>query len=537
MNATTKKSTGSYYTCNSIADYIAKWAVGTSDSCLLEPSFGDGVFIKSAVSRFSELGNDSPSIIGIEMQAEPYNLCMNENKKITGFCMDFLDYRKTAKINAIIGNPPYVSLKNLKKDEKKKSLNLIHSYGVDMQTSASLWMPFVIHATELLELNGKLGFVLPYEITYVRYAFELWKYLSRNYGKIRICRIFYDFFPNVDVETIVFLAEEKGSSTNVVEYDVFGTTADLFENKSIHSSQISINDIVSLQKPFERELMPKSIADCLDLLRRQKKISKFVHDCKFKIGYVSGNKTFFHPSRENIAQFGIRQENVRKSLLNAKQLSANIEAGLETAGSSEYSAFFYPVNIAGGEKKYIEYGESQGINNGYKCRARNPWYLTPCLEIPDVVLTVFGDVPKLLLNSGQFYVSNSLLGGFSKVKSSKELICRWYNSLTLLSIERSIHSLGGGTLVLIPGETDKLEIVADFPQERIESTFEKLTNFAKKNKSDALYKYGDDIVLKEIYRLSDETIENIRTALSLLRNWRNPEKRREKTMLSPTRVG
>ena len=55
MNAVTKKNTGSYYTCNTIADYIAHWAIDNPNMKILEPSFGDGIFINSALSRFAEL--------------------------------------------------------------------------------------------------------------------------------------------------------------------------------------------------------------------------------------------------------------------------------------------------------------------------------------------------------------------------------------------------------------------------------------------------------------------------------------------------
>lgn len=526
MDTAAKKSTGSYYTCGPIADYVTKWAIDSPESCVLEPSFGDGIFMDAAIARFAELGNANPDITGVEIQAEPYNSYMSKNTGIAGFCMDFLDYRSTAKINAIVGNPPYVRLKNLKPAEKEKALAVARSCDVDMQTSGSLWMPFVIHATELLARNGKLGFVLPYEITYVRYAFGLWNYLSRNYGKITICRIFQDFFPDVNVEAIVFLAEKKGMSTNVVEYNVFETIEDLCENNICHTSPISIEDIVRSEKPCERVLIPKPAADYLDTLRRQNKLTKFVRDCKFRAGYVSGNKGFFQPSKGTISQFGIQQENLRKSLLNAKQLSANTDTGLATQGAVNYSFLFYPEKIENGENNYIRHGEAQGVHRGYKCRVRNPWYLTPGLEIPDIVLTVFGDIPKLLLNNGRFYASSSLLCGFSKIQNPKELICRWYNSLTLLSIETVIHSLGGGTLNFSPGETDKLEVISDFPADEIETTYEKLSSFAHNNRIEDVYTYGDSIVLKKIYGFSDETINNIRTALSLLRSWRNPAKRK-----------
>ena len=95
-----------------------------------------------------------------------------------------------------------------------------------------------------------------------------------------------------------------------------------------------------------------------------------------------------------------------------------------------------------------------------------------------------------------------------------------------MSVEITIHSLGGGTLVLIPGETDKLEIISNFPAKKIESTYQKISDFAKNHSTAEIYLYGDTVVLKEIYGFSDETIRNIRNSLLTLRNWRNPEKRR-----------
>ena len=526
MDAILKKSTGTFYTCDTIADYIANWAIETPETCVLEPSFGDGVFIDAAISRYAALGNLAPRIVGVEIQERPYNLYTQKNSKVLCYCMDFMDFRANTEINAIIGNPPYVSLKKLTASEKEKALQLVSSYGLNMQTSGSLWMPFIVHSTEILEDKGKLGFVLPYELTHVRYAFDLWKYLSLNYGKITVCRIFHDFFPDVDVETIVLLAENKGAKTDIVSYKVYNTIADLYDDRTFHDSWIKIDDIINLNKPFIRELMPKSVVSFIESLRKSSKLTAFVHDCKFKIGYVSGNKNYFQLSKKEAIKHNIKKENLKKSLLNAKQITSNENIGVETAKISNYSFLFYPVKIDSGEKHYISYGEEMEVNKGYKCKARKPWYLTPGLEMPDIVLTVFGDVPKLLLNNGSFYVSNSLLSGFSKVENTKELICRWYNSLTLLSVETTIHSLGGGTLVLIPGETDKLELISDFPAEKIEKTYKKISEFACIHSTAEIYQFGDTVVLKEIYGFSDDMIRDIRNNLEILRNWRNPEKRR-----------
>ena len=152
------------------------------------------------------------------------------------------------------GDPPYVSLKNLSDSDRKKAIKRIESYSLTMPSNGSLWMPFVIHSTEMLATGGRLGFVLPYEITYVRYAFGLWNYLGHNYGKISIYRVHKDFFPDVDVETVIFLAEEKGSCTDDVSYCTLKDLNSLFEDDASLVAKISISDIVAMGKPFEKNL-------------------------------------------------------------------------------------------------------------------------------------------------------------------------------------------------------------------------------------------------------------------------------------------
>ena len=52
--------TGSYYTSQRIADYMAAWALRDRSDTLLEPAFGDGVFLDAAFNRFSRLATIRP---------------------------------------------------------------------------------------------------------------------------------------------------------------------------------------------------------------------------------------------------------------------------------------------------------------------------------------------------------------------------------------------------------------------------------------------------------------------------------------------
>ena len=72
--ATYQKLRGGYYTPEPIADFLAKWAIQTPDTSVLEPSCGDGIILASAVKRLIQCGAQREAIAhlaqGIELDPE-----------------------------------------------------------------------------------------------------------------------------------------------------------------------------------------------------------------------------------------------------------------------------------------------------------------------------------------------------------------------------------------------------------------------------------------------------------------------------------
>jgi adenine-specific DNA-methyltransferase len=60
--ATYQKLRGGYYTPKPIADFLARWAIQTSDAEVLEPSCGDGLLLDSAVETLIGLGAEETAI-------------------------------------------------------------------------------------------------------------------------------------------------------------------------------------------------------------------------------------------------------------------------------------------------------------------------------------------------------------------------------------------------------------------------------------------------------------------------------------------
>jgi len=425
----------------------------------------------------------------------------------------------------VIGNPPYVGIKNLPQEQMETARRVINSYKVYCPNNGSLWFPFVLHAISALKKNGRLAFVLPFEITYARYACGLWEILSNNFSDLTVCRIHEDFFPNVDVETILLLADGKGGNTSTVNCTLFRSVLDLLDNAPFQRIKIPIANIIATEKPFVSCLLSNKQQNVLRTMRTNEVISPVINHCKFKIGYVSADKDYFHPTKDIVEHYGISKENLTPCILNAKELNGGTGIGIDVSRGQCPSKLFLPKKIAEGDRLYIQSGEMQGVHQRYKCRQRDPWYVTPHIDIPDVILSVFGENPKMVVNQGNYSVSNSLLCGYLKNVDSKQFVCRWYNSLTLLSMELNVHSLGGGSFVFIPGEADKLEIVNEIPQDKVSKIYTQLDEVIKKSGTEAAYLLGDKLVLQDIFNLSEKDIAIIRQAITTLRHWRTPKLR------------
>ncbi len=518
-----RKRTGSYYTAHGIADYLVGWAMRRPDDSFLEPSFGDGVFLDALMERKRGAAPWHGAAHAVEMQHEVYSLNRDvRNGDIAGYCRDFMRFNAEFKVHAVVGNPPYVSLKNLSKEQRGNALVAASALGVNFQTSASLWAPFVVHATSFLEQGGRIAFVLPYELTYVKYAYPLWEYLSRVFSDISVVRIHEDFFPDVDVEAVLFLADGYGGQTDCIAFQCYDTLKDLFQQGAHTSAEVRIDDIIQGKKPFMKAMVDASCLALLQKLRTSGTIVPSVEYCKFRIGYVSADKAFFHPSLEIRERFHIPNSSLLKSICNAKELNGGTGIGAYIGPDHACSHLYYPVHgLSDADSEYIAHGVDSGVDQRYKCRTRKPWYLTPSVIIPDVILTVFGDTPKLVANMGGYAVSNSLLEGtLSGACSAEAFVCSWYNSLTLLSIELNVHSLGGGVLVLIPGETDRIEMVTPAIQDRIDRVFGEIDRCIKLKGVKAAYTLGDELVLKGMLGMTDDQLREIREAIDTLQFWR-----------------
>jgi hypothetical protein len=515
-----RRRLGAYYTPTSTADFLADWTIRADGERILEPSFGDGIFLQAVLAAAARKGVRDVRLAGVEINGAARAKALQTGliSEADAYLGDFLGM-SPYRVNAVIGNPPYVRLRKLTDGERHRATAVARTVmGKDMDPSGSLWMPFVLHAMNFLEPGGRLALVLPYELTYVRYARPLWQMLRRRFGSLRVLRAHERLFPDLLQEVVILLADEYGSHTDIVRFQAFERVEDLLRDTAAVDETLDIDNVIRGERVFLSALLDPRLRTLLagPLAEQTVPARKLI---TFNIGYVAGDKGFFHPSEEQAQHFGLPAAGLRSALTSTRAIRGT---GLRTSSlpSRAISRLFLPDPnaLSHGERRYIRIGELQGVPLRYKCRVREPWFVVPGVRVPDVMLSVFSERPILLLNDSELVSSNSLLCGYRKSASAEGIAAGWYTSLTLLQCELEVHALGGGVLVMVPREAGNIRLPVRIRPRK--EHLEEVDRLLRLSRPEDAYRAGDTPVLRGQLGLARSDIELIRHGVEVLAHWR-----------------
>lgn len=380
-------------------------------------------------------------------------------------------------------------------------------------------MPFVLHCLRFLRPGGRLALVLPHELTYVRYARPLWKKLGQSFGDLRLVRVHERLFPDILQEVVVLFADGYGGTTRNVRYQSLERAKQFTGADAGGCAMLPVADIAAGKRVFLEALLPERTRDLVSRVLVES-TSPIPETCVFNIGYVAGDKNFFHPDAAIAARYGLPESNLRASLTSGRQIRSS---GLRTSNPRCIADHLYIPSagvkaLTASDRRYIASGEARRIHKRYKCMVREPWYVVPGVRAPDFVLSVFAERPVLVINDAGYVASNSLLCGYLQKGTAESFAAAWYTSLTLLQVELQVHALGGGVMILIPGEVASIRVPTCRPTKaHMRCVDAKLV----KGDIEAAYQCGDESVLQGQLGLGSRDVADLREAIEALRHWRN----------------
>lgn len=144
-----KKSLGQNFTPQAIVDFMISLISKDTNSEILEPSAGKGIFIE----RLKNFGYKNIDAYEIDP-----TLCKSNSKII---CKDFMFVKQDKKYDLVIGNPPYVRWKNLP-ERTRKFLLSSDFWNRRVNRLSDLLQTFIYKGVDMLKEGGELIFITPY---------------------------------------------------------------------------------------------------------------------------------------------------------------------------------------------------------------------------------------------------------------------------------------------------------------------------------------------------------------------------------------
>lgn len=509
---------GAYYTSEPVTQMMAGWSLRNPSDIVLEPSFGAGAFLEAIESVAQHKNLCKVTLHAVELDRD---VAINVAKKTNSKCarniiIDDFTSVKPFPVDAVIGNPPYIRLRHLPSEQLKSACETAKFVmGSPTDPSGSLWLPFLLHSLRFIRPGGRLAMVLPHEITHVRYARSMWTKLGEQFADISVVRVRERIFPDILQDVVLLFCDGFGGHTDFVNFFPLYSVSDLKDIEKTQSRQILISSIASGNKSFTHALMSEAQQHLLAHMTgvRSDSIEKL---CRVRIGYVAGDKDFFHPTDGVAKRYDLNAKNLQPSLRSGRQLASG---GLFTSSIQNPDMLFLPKTMGDGENRYVAAGERQGVHERYKCRVRKPWYVVPGVNRADLLLSVFSERPILSINDAGLFSSNSLLCLYLKSKiSAPTFAARWYTSLTLLQTELEVHALGGGVMILVPNEVNRIRLPRLVKPRK--SELDQIHSHINAGEVEAAYLLGDIALRRTFPELTSNDVARLHDAVGLLRLWR-----------------
>lgn len=461
-----QKLRGAYYTPLQLANAMVSLVVSQNISSVLEPSCGDGVFIDSLSSL--NLLNSIKNVTAVEIEADEAEKVSNNyknNENVNVLNEDFLDFyqRMYGKqtFDLIVGNPPYIRYQYLTEEQREIQSSILTSHGMKSNKLINSWVAFLVACVQLLSDNGRIAFVIPAEILQVVYAEDLRLFLSNQLSKITLLTFEQLIFPNIEQEILVFIGE-KGKEEKGIRIIELNNLEDF---KTLDLDLFGFQKLKHVKEKWTQYFVSAEEIKVIQSIRDDNRFTEFSDLALINVGITTGNNTYFSVDQETTEKYEL--STVTLPLIGRSSHAHGIyftqsdwQENIKNKKRSMLISFpdipyeDYPVK----HKEYIELGEKNEDDKGYKCSIRDRWYIVPSVWIPDAFFLRRNNLyPKFVLNRCDAVSTDTMHRiKFNEGVYAENVLLSYYNSISFAFTEICGRSYGGGVLEILPGEVGNI---------------------------------------------------------------------------------
>lgn len=477
INATSKKSLGSFYTSEPIVRLLVSWGMRRPHEVVMDPSCGDGRFLIAAAA------SGATETVGVDIDpaaiARANEALSRTSRPFRVIESDFFEILPDTlpPVDLVIGNPPFIRYQRFSGDARRRALESALMMGVKLTRLTSSWAPFLLHAVRFLRPGGEMAMVVPAEITQTDYGLATLRGLARHFGVITLLAFERNLFEDAQEETYLLLATDRGGSCEQVAFVPVRDAADavgVIETDRVGGVSMPVEPHAGDVR-FAEALLAADEREAWDLVKKSPGVVPIESIGSVTNGYVSGDNDFFHWTKARAAEAGLPD-----SWLCPSARSSRVLRGLaftpddvehqERGGRASHLVVPKHDLFSGDPEalqRFTADGKKRGVESRFKCRTRDPWWKVPGLNVPDVFVTYMaGAHPRAAVNRAGAVYSNSLHGvRLAPGHDPEAFVLGWYTSAALLSLEIEGRSYGGGILKVEPREMLRVRLpcVASVP--------------------------------------------------------------------------
>ncbi|MBE6130257.1 MAG: methyltransferase domain-containing protein [Erysipelotrichaceae bacterium] len=514
-----QKLRGAYYTPYDLAtSMISKFITPLEKMSILEPSCGDGVFIESLLNS----GFKKNNITAVEIEKEEIDKLKKKyssNKKIKLINKDFFDFylNNKKKFDLIIGNPPYIRYQYLDELQRAQMSKILKDSGMKPNKLINAWVGFVVACSNILSQNGTLAFVVPAELLQVVYAKELRKFLSNKFSEINIVTFKKLIFQDIEQEIVLLICKKSNiNGIRIIQMN------DIFDFKNCDVSEFEFQNIDNDTEKWTKYFINSEQTILIDSIKDNDNFQKLSNVAIINVGITTGNNNYFSIDKEINGTYNLQEyciPLIGKSC-QVHSVFFTIEDLIKNYNKNRKSYLLTienkPKEELGKELKlYLDYGESVGVNKGYKCEIREYWYCVPSIWVPDAFFARRNNFyPKFIINNCNAVSTDTMHRlKFKNGYDPNEIVLSYYNSISFAFTEICGRSYGGGVLEILPSEVGNiyLPIISNMTALTKKELLYQIDLMVRNGeKIENILDYGDKKILIEYLGLSEEYCQKFR---------------------------
>ncbi len=532
-NSSEQKLRGAYYTPLKLANAMVKLFLPENINNILEPSCGDGVFIEALYQQNIITNNQEITAVEIDSkEAEKVKNAFRNNENVKVLNADFFKFYKKnmidAKYDLIIGNPPYIRYQYLTEKQREIQSKILTDNGMKSNKLINAWVCFLVASVQMLSENGKIAFVIPAEILQVVYAEDLRKYLADHLKRMTLITFEKLVFDEIEQEVLVFIGEKGGEEKGI-------RIIEMEDLEGLVNLDLNSNGYQKLQHTTEKwtkYFITSDESKLIEKIRTDNRFCKFSDYGLINVGITTGNNNYFSVDKNIADKYSLhnvvrpligRSSHAHGVYFTKKDWEKNVSDGKKAMLIS-----FPDISIEQYDKQhieYIEYGQANGENNGYKCSIRDRWYIVPSVWVPDAFFLRRSNLyPKFVLNSCDAVSTDTMHRmKFNDNVDPDNVLLSYYNSISFAFTEICGRSYGGGVLEILPGEMGNVMLprTETVDEETKKELLMKIDSIVRKNDNiENALDIVDKEVLNEILGIDIEICKQCRNI------WKKLQKRR-----------